>query len=183
LTERPRKDNEMDRVAETETAVLGGGCFWCLEAVFKRMDGVESVQSGYAGGTAENPSYEDVCTGSTGHAEVVRIAFDPRRISYSGILDVFFAAHDPTTLNRQGADVGTQYRSIILYGSEEQKRAAEESVKKHQAGHKSRIVTEMKLLSAFYPAEDYHKDYYDTHKTAPYCKVVIAPKLEKLHLV
>ena len=166
----------------TETAVLGGGCFWCLEAVFKRIDGVTSVESGYAGGTAVNPSYEEVCTGATGHAEVVRVTFDPKRISYPGILDLFFKAHDPTTLNRQGADVGTQYRSVILFDSEDQKRAADESVKKHQAGLKPRIVTEVKPLEAFYPAEDYHKDYYDTHRFAPYCRVVITPKLEKLHL-
>ncbi len=166
----------------TESAVLGGGCFWCLEAVFQRTPGVVSVQSGYAGGTTSNPSYEEVCTGSTGHAEVVRVLFDPARISYAGILDVFFQAHDPTTLNRQGADVGTQYRSIILYSSDDQKRAAGEAVKRHQAGLKSRIVTEVKPLEAFHPAEDYHKDYYDTHRLAPYCRVVIKPKLEKLHL-
>ncbi len=166
----------------TDTAVLGGGCFWCLEAVFKRIDGVSSVQSGYAGGTTVRPSYEDVCTGVTGHAEVVRISYDPAKISYDGILDVFFKAHDPTTLNRQGADVGTQYRSIILFESEEQMRAAEASVKKHQAGLKGRIVTELLPLKAFYPAEDYHKDYFDTHRAAPYCRVVIQPKLEKLHL-
>ncbi len=166
----------------TDTAVLGGGCFWCLEAVFKRIDGVSSVQSGYAGGTTVRPSYEDVCTGVTGHAEVVRISYDPAKISYDGILDVFFKAHDPTTLNRQGADVGTQYRSIILFESEEQRRAAEASVKKHQAGLKGRIVTELLPLKAFYPAEDYHKDYFDTHRAAPYCRVVIQPKLEKLHL-
>lgn len=169
-------------VESTETAVLGGGCFWCIEAVFKRIDGITSVESGYAGGTTVRPSYEDVCTGVTGHAEVVRVTFDPKRISYDGVLDVFFRAHDPTTPNRQGADVGPQYRSIILFDSEEQRRAAEESVRKHQAGLKSRIVTELKPLKAFYPAEDYHKDYFDTHKTAPYCRVVIQPKLEKLHL-
>ncbi len=165
-----------------ETATLGGGCFWCLEAVYKRFDGVLSVASGYAGGTVKNPSYEQVCTGTTGHAEVVRIEYDTDRIPYSGILDIFWKAHDPTTLNRQGADVGTQYRSIILYHDEEQKRAAEQSVKAAQKGLTSRIVTQVEPLADFYPAEDYHRDYYDTHRSQGYCRVVIAPKLEKLGL-
>jgi peptide-methionine (S)-S-oxide reductase len=165
-----------------ETATLGGGCFWCIEAVFKRIDGVLSVTSGYAGGTAKNPSYEEVCGGATGHAEVVRISFDPEKISYGEILDIFWKAHDPTTPNRQGADVGTQYRSIILYDSEDQRRAAEESRKKEQSRMSARIVTEVKPLEAFYPAEDYHKDYYDTHGSEGYCRVVIAPKLKKLGL-
>jgi peptide-methionine (S)-S-oxide reductase len=165
-----------------ESATIGGGCFWCLEAVYKRIDGILSVGSGYAGGTAKDPSYEEVCTGSTGHAEVVRIDYDVDRVSFSGILDLFWKAHDPTTLNRQGADVGTQYRSIILYHDEAQRKAAEESVKKAQAGLRGKIVTEIKPLEVFYPAEDYHRDYYDTHRGASYCRVVIAPKLEKLGL-
>ncbi len=165
-----------------ETATLGGGCFWCLEAVYKRFDGVLSVASGYAGGSVKNPSYEQVCTGTTGHAEVVRIEYDADKISYPGILDIFWKAHDPTTLNRQGADVGTQYRSIILYHDEEQKRAAEQSVKEAQKGLTSRIVTQIQPLADFYPAEDYHRDYYDTHRSQAYCRVVIAPKLEKLGL-
>jgi peptide-methionine (S)-S-oxide reductase len=163
-----------------ELATLGGGCFWCLEAVFKRCDGVISVTPGYAGGTVKNPSYEEVCTGETGHAEVVRIEYDAERISYSGILDIFWKAHDPTTLDRQGADVGTQYRSIILSHDEGQRRAAEESVQAAQKGLRDRIVTRIEPLTDFYPAEDYHRDYYDTHRTAGYCRVVIAPKLHKL---
>ncbi len=164
------------------TIVLGGGCFWCLEAIFKRIDGVLSVSSGYAGGTVANPTYQDVCTDTTGHAEVVRVSFDPQKIALAGILDIFWKAHDPTTPNRQGADVGTQYRSIILYADEEQKRAAAESLRKAQASFRPRIVTELKLLEAFYPAEGYHKDYYDSNKSAGYCRLVIAPKLKKMGL-
>jgi peptide-methionine (S)-S-oxide reductase len=167
---------------KTESATLGGGCFWCMEAVFKRFDGVLSVSSGYAGGTVKNPSYELVCTGTTGHAEVVRIEYDAERITYPEVLDIFWKAHDPTTLNRQGGDVGTQYRSIILYNDEGQRKAAEASLSEAQKGRRSRIVTTIEPLTEFYPAEDYHRDYYDTHRTAGYCRVVIAPKLEKLGL-
>ena len=165
-----------------ETAVLGGGCFWCLEAVYKRFEGVLSVASGFAGGNAEDPTYEQVCTGETGHAEVVKIEFDPLIISYDGLLDIFWKLHDPTTLNRQGADVGTQYRSIILYRNEQQKRTAEASLARAKSAFKDPIVTEIKPLKEFWPAEAYHKDYYDTHPAEGYCRLVIAPKLKKLGL-
>ena len=166
-----------------ETAVLGGGCFWCVEAVYERVQGVLSVESGYAGGTVKNPSYEQVCTGTTGHAEVVRVTFDPAVISYSEIIDIFWKAHDPTTMNRQGADRGTQYRSIILYADEEQRRAAEESMKKAKSAFDRPIVTEITSLEVFYPAEDYHQDYYENNPYGGYCRAVIAPKLEKLETV
>ncbi len=166
----------------TGVATLGGGCFWCLEAVFERIPGVTAVTSGYAGGKAANPTYEQVCAGTTGHAEVVQITYDPARISYEGLLEVFWRAHDPTTLNRQGADLGTQYRSIILYHDEAQKAAALASVKKAQAGFNDRIVTEVVPLTAYWKAEDYHQDYYNANKTAGYCRVVISPKLKKLNL-
>lgn len=165
-------------------AVLGGGCFWCLEAVFDRVEGVVEVASGYAGGTVENPSYKEVCSGTTGHAEVVRISYDPKLIKYSEILDIFWLAHDPTTLNRQGNDVGTQYRSIILYTNDEQKKAAYES--KQSAPKKLKltgpIVTKIVPLQVFYPAEEYHQDYYDNNRGTGYCVFVIHPKLKKLGL-
>ena len=163
-----------------ETATFGGGCFWCGEAVFQRIPGVKSVTSGFAGGTAPHPSYEDVCTGQTGHVEVIQIQFDPSVIAYGKLMEIFFEEHDPTTLNRQGNDVGTQYRSIILYSSPEQKAAAEKA--KADAGrHLSKpIVTEIVPLTAFYPAEDHHQNYYNLHRTEPYCQFVIRPKLRKL---
>jgi peptide-methionine (S)-S-oxide reductase len=164
------------------TATLGGGCFWCMEAVFRRIPGVVSVAPGYAGGTRVNPTYEEVCTGNTGHAEVVKIAFDPARIGFAEILGIFFKVHDPTTLNRQGADAGTQYRSIILYEGEAQRKEAEEFVKKAQEDFASPIVTEIKPLREFFPAEDYHRDYFETNPGAAYCRLVIAPKLRKLGL-
>lgn len=169
---------------QTEVATLGGGCFWCLEAVFEGIPGVRSVTSGYAGGTAENPSYSEVCEGRTGHAEVVQIEFDPKQLSYEQLLDVYWHAHDPTTLNRQGPDVGTQYRSIILYSSEAQRRAAEKSKTDLSAsgGYASPIVTEIVPLGKFYRAEAYHQDYYRNNPNAPYCTFVIAPKLKKLQL-
>jgi peptide-methionine (S)-S-oxide reductase len=163
-------------------ATFGGGCFWCLEAVFERIEGVTGVVSGYAGGTVANPTYENVCTGTTGHAEVVQVAFDPSKISYEEILDIFWKAHDPTTLDRQGADVGTQYRSIILYHDEGQKAAAVASISKAQKGLRDKIVTEVAPLAAFYSAEAYHQDYYNSNKAAGYCRVVISPKLKKLGL-
>jgi peptide-methionine (S)-S-oxide reductase len=166
----------------TAVATLGGGCFWCLEAIFERIDGVVEVVSGYAGGTKPNPTYEQVCTGTTGHAEVVQVRFDPKRISYAGLLEVFFKAHDPTTPDRQGADVGTQYRSIILTEGEEQRKAAEAARKKAQKDWKDPIVTEIVPLKTFFRAEDYHQDYYDNNRTAGYCRVVISPKLQKLKL-
>jgi len=163
-------------------ATFGGGCFWCIEAVYDRIEGVVSVTSGYAGGTMKNPTYEQVCTGTTGHAEVVQVAYDPAKTSYEDLLDIFWKAHDPTTLNRQGADVGTQYRSIILYHDEAQKPAALGSLKKAQAGFKDRIVTEVVPLGVFWKAEDYHQDYYAANKTVGYCRVVISPKLRMLGL-
>ena len=164
----------------TETAVLGGGCFWCSEALFRMLPGVQSVTSGYAGGTTENPTYKQVCTGATGHAEVIRIEFDPARISYEKLLETFWATHDPTTLNRQGADTGTQYMSIILHTSEEQKAAAERSKAAAQKDLSKPIVTEIVPLKTFYPAEDYHQDYFRANSDQPYCRMVIKPKVEKL---
>jgi len=165
---------------KTEIADLGGGCFWCMEAVFERLPGVMSVTSGFAGGTTENPSYRDVCTETTGHAEVTEIEFDPARISYAQILDVFWQAHDPTTLNRQGADEGTSYRSIVLYRDENQKQIAEASKQAAQKNFRDPIVTEIVPLKKFYKAEDYHQQYYDNNSSQGYCQVVIAPKLHKL---
>lgn len=169
--------------AKTESAVLGGGCFWCIEAVIQKLKGVTHVESGYAGGTVDNPTYEQVSSGRTGHAEVIRVEFDPKEISFSEILEVFFHLHDPTTLNRQGADVGTQYRSVIFYANDEQKRAAEERRKKiaDSGLWKSPIVTELAPLTKFYRAESYHQNYYRTNPNQPYCSVVIAPKIQKLY--
>ena len=169
-------------MSNLETAVLGNGCFWCTEAIFKNLRGVVSVMPGYSGGTKENPSYEEVSTGTTGHAETAKIEFDPTIIPYSDLLEIFFNTHDPTTLNRQGNDIGTQYRSIILYNSDEQKKTAEEVLAKLQTSgqFKDPIVTEIKPLETFYPAEDYHKDYYDHHKDEPYCRLIISPKLQHL---
>ena len=165
---------------KTETADLGGGCFWCMAAVFKRLPGVISITSGFAGGTTENPTYEQVCTETTGHAEVAEIVFDPAKISYAKLLEVFWQAHDPTTLNRQGADVGTSYRSIILYRDEQQKLEAGKSKLAAQADFKNPIVTEIVPLKKFWPAENYHQQYYDHNPDAGYSQAVIAPKLEKL---
>jgi len=165
---------------KTEIADLGGGCFWCMEAVFERLPGVISVTSGFAGGTTENPTYEQVCTETTGHAEVTEITFDPAKISYAKLLEVFWQAHDPTTLNRQGADEGTSYRSIILYRDEKQKLIAEKSKLEAQSDFRDPIVTEIVPLKKFYKAEDYHQEYYDHNPGNGYCRVVIAPKLEKL---
>lgn len=181
LEERGRK-YLTPTMATHETATLAGGCFWCLEAVYKRISGVESVTSGYAGGQVANPSYREVCTGQTGHAEVVQIEYDPGVISFEQILDLFWEAHDPTTLNRQGADVGTQYRSAIFYHNEEQKEAARRSKERAQQRFKDPIVTEITELDTFYPAEEYHQDYFDLNPNAGYCRVVIAPKLKKLGL-
>jgi len=165
-----------------EVATLAGGCFWCLEAVFQRLRGVVSVESGYTGGHFENPTYRQVCTGTTGHAEAVRITFDPEVISYRDLLDVFFEIHDPTTLNRQGADVGPQYRSAIFYHSEEQRATAESVIAELQAErYRDRpIVTEVVAAGEFYLAEPEHQDYYRRNPEAPYCRIVIAPKLAKL---
>ena len=169
---------------EYRIAVFGGGCFWCMEAVFEQLSGVAEVISGYAGGRVKNPSYEQVCTGLTGHAEVVKIVYDPYVITYDELLSVFWKAHDPTQVNRQGADVGTQYRSVIFYGSIEEKQAAENSrAALEKSGFFSRpVATEIVSLDKFYPAEEYHQDYYRNNRQAGYCQLVITPKLEKLGL-
>ncbi|HNQ89078.1 MAG TPA: peptide-methionine (S)-S-oxide reductase MsrA [Verrucomicrobiota bacterium] len=163
-----------------ELATFGGGCFWCLEAVFERLEGVTSVTSGYSGGHDPKPTYKSVCTGATGHAEVIQIAFNPARIAYKTLLDVFWAAHDPTTLNRQGPDVGTQYRSVIFYHSDAQRQTAEQSRATAAAQFKRPIVTRIEPLVRFFPAEGYHQDYFKNNPNYPYCQVVIRPKLEKL---
>ena len=165
---------------KTETATLGGGCFWCVEAVYERLPGIISVVSGYAGGQTENPTYEEIGTGKTGHAEVVQITYDPAKISYEKIIDLFWEAHDPTTLNRQGADTGPQYRSIILTENADQMRIANESKTRAQTKSKSPIVTEIVPLTKFYPAEDYHQDFYRENPMHPYNQAVIRPKLKKL---
>ncbi len=164
-----------------ETATLGGGCFWCLEAVYQELRGVQSVVSGYMGGHVDQPSYQEVCGGASGHAEVIQLAFDPSSIRYRDILEVFFATHDPTTLNRQGNDVGTQYRSVIFWHSEEQKDAAASFIEELAASraHSKPIVTEVTPASRFWPAEDYHQNYLSNHPLQPYCAYVVQPKLEK----
>jgi peptide-methionine (S)-S-oxide reductase len=163
-----------------EKATFGGGCFWCAEAVFQRIPGVKSVTSGFAGGRTPNPTYEQVCAGSTGHAEVIQIVFDPTEISYDKLMEIFFEAHDPTTLNRQGNDEGEQYRSIILYSSEAQKVSAEKAKTEAARLYRDPIVTEIVPLTKFYPAEGYHQNYYNLHKNQGYCQFVIRPKLRKL---
>ena len=170
----------MNTTNKTETATLGGGCFWCMEAVYERLPGVISVTSGFAGGYTVNPTYQQVCAGGTGHAEVTQIEFEPAKISYDKLLAVFWQAHDPTTLNRQGADEGPQYRSIILYHSDAQRLAAEKSRAAAQKNFKRTIVTEIVPFTKFYPAEDYHQEYYDKNSKAFYCQIVITPKLKKL---
>ncbi|RMI25206.1 MAG: peptide-methionine (S)-S-oxide reductase [Calditrichaeota bacterium] len=169
----------MMKKLELPQATLGGGCFWCLEAVYRRMKGVTAVVPGYAGGHVPHPTYEQVCRGDTGHAEVVQITFDPTVVSFAQILEVFWHVHDPTTPNRQGNDVGTQYRSIILYHDEEQRRIAEASREKARALWENPVVTEIRPLEAFYPAETYHHDYYSRNPGQLYCMAVIAPKLQK----
>lgn len=166
----------------TQVATLAGGCFWCLEAVFEQLRGVTKVMSGYTGGHVTNPSYEAVCTGTTGHAEVTQVTFDPHQISFRDLLGVFFSIHDPTTLDRQGGDAGTQYRSAIFYHDEEQRRAAEEFVRELEAEHvfDDPIVTKLEPLKAFYPAEEYHREYYRRNPNQAYCRAVIAPKVAKL---
>ncbi|HAX96533.1 MAG TPA: peptide-methionine (S)-S-oxide reductase [Prolixibacteraceae bacterium] len=166
---------------ERETATLGGGCFWCTEAVYLRMIGVEKVTPGYSGGHIKNPAYREVTTGRTGHAEVVQIVFDPKVVSFNDILEVFFATHDPTTLNRQGADIGTQYRSAIFYHSDAQKKAAENYILQleREGIYDRPVVTEVTAFTNFYEAEDYHKNYFDNNKNQPYCQYVVAPKVEK----
>jgi len=170
---------------ELEIATLGAGCFWCVEAVFERVNGVESVISGYSGGNIKNPSYREVITGITGHAEVVQVKYDPEVITFEEILQIFWKTHDPTTLNRQGADVGTQYRSAVFYHDDNQKRLAETYKDKlNSAGaFKNPVVTEIVPFEVFYQAEDYHQEYYELNSSQPYCQIVIAPKLEKLEAV
>ncbi|HWB10209.1 MAG TPA: peptide-methionine (S)-S-oxide reductase MsrA [Pirellulales bacterium] len=171
--------------AGLQKATFGGGCFWCSEAVFQQIKGVRSVVSGYSGGVIKNPTYEAVCTGQTGHAEVIQITFDPQEVSYPELLEVFWQTHDPTTLNRQGADVGTQYRSVIFYHNQEQKDQAEHYKKELDKEHafRSPIVTEITEFSEFFPAEDYHQNYYNLHKGQDYCAAVIRPKVSKVKKV
>jgi peptide-methionine (S)-S-oxide reductase len=171
----------MNTMANKETAILAGGCFWCLEAVFDRLEGVESVESGYMGGHVDRPSYRQVCEGTTGHAEIVRITFDPAKLTFPELLDVFFTIHDPTTLNRQGNDVGTQYRSAIFYTSDEQKRQAEEAIRKLNASraYPDPVVTTVEPAKEFFMAEDYHQEYFANNSYQPYCQFVVAPKVKK----
>ena len=172
----------MSSSSEKEVVTLGGGCFWCTEAVFNELRAVEKVESGYSGGNVEKPSYEDVCTGTTGHAEVVQVTFDPKVISYKELLQVFFTLHDPTTLNRQGADVGTQYRSVIFYQNEKQRMVAEDVIKEVNGSKiwKRPVVTELSPLKDFYKAEDYHQEFFQKNQQSSYCQVVIEPKIAKL---
>lgn len=165
-----------------EVATLGGGCFWCLDAAFRQLEGVEKVESGYAGGRVVNPTYHDVCSGTTGHAEVVQVTFDPEVISFRDLLGVFFTIHDPTTKDRQGADVGPQYRSIVLYHSPEQRDVAEQVIDELNHGRvwDKPIVTDLAPMTAFYPAERYHQDYYANNPNQPYCQLVVAPKVAKV---
>ena len=167
--------------SNTEVATFGAGCFWCVEAIFSRVDGVLDIKSGYSGGNVKNPSYKEVCTGKTGHAEICKITFDPLKVSYLNLLEIYWKTHDPTTLNRQGNDVGTQYRSVIFYHNEEQKKIATEMKDQlNQEGiWNDPIVTEIVPFEAFYPAEGYHDDYYENNPNQPYCSFVITPKVEK----
>lgn len=177
-------DKEINEI-QNDTAVFGAGCFWCVEAVFQEVAGVLSVTSGYMGGHVKNPTYKEICTGETGHAEVTRIVFDPKKVSFAELLEVFWKTHDPTTLNRQGADIGTQYRSVIFYISEEQKKEAEAyKIKLNTAGVWDKpIVTEITAVETFYEAEDYHQNYYRQNPDAAYCQFVVRPKLDKFRAV
>lgn len=171
----------MNQEVSLEVATLAGGCFWCIEAVFREVDGVENVVSGYAGGTGVNPTYQQVCTGKTGHAESVQVRFNPSRLLYREILEIFFSVHDPTTLNQQGGDTGTQYRSAIFYHNEQQKAIAEELIGELNKAHLWRkpIVTQIAPLDKFYPAEDYHREYFSRHPEQAYCQMVVSPKVNK----
>lgn len=179
--ERITQNLFMETNVKYDTATFGGGCFWCIEAIFEQVKGVKEAVSGYAGGTSKNPTYEQVCSGNTGHAEVVRVVFDPEVISYKELLLIFFSSHDPTTLNRQGADAGTQYRSVIFYHNSLQKTAADNMIKilTDQKVYENSIVTKVLPVPDFYPAEKYHQQYYENNTTQPYCRVVINPKLDK----
>ncbi len=169
----------------TETAVFAAGCFWCVEAIFQELKGVYQIESGYSGGTLVNPTYKEICTGNTGHAEVVKISFDPEEISYEFLLSVFFKTHDPTTLNRQGGDIGTQYRSAVFYTSESQKNSANEIIEalNKEKAYPDPIITEVTAMDVFYPAEEYHQDYYSNNPNYGYCRMVIQPKLDKFRKV
>jgi peptide-methionine (S)-S-oxide reductase len=184
----PKKEvgkNTMDRKAEFRLATFGSGCFWCTEAIFERLDGVGKAVSGYSGGHVENPTYEQVCTGTTGHAESIQITYDPSKVSYDALLEVFWKTHDPTTKNRQGNDIGPQYRSVIFYHDAEQKKLAESYRSKLDAERiwNRPIVTEIVPFSSFWPAEDYHQNYYDNNPEKSYCSVVITPKIEKFRKI
>ncbi len=182
-TEQTKMEATMTENTNMEKATFGSGCFWCTEAIFQQVEGVENVESGYSGGHVDNPTYEQVCTGNTGHAEVVQLTYDPKVVTYPELLEVFWKTHDPTSLNRQGADAGTQYRSVIFYHNEEQKRLAEKYKKElDEAGiYKKKIVTEISPFKEFYAAENYHQDYYSSNPNKPYCQMVIQPKLDKFH--
>lgn len=179
------QDNKVKKTSNLETITLGGGCYWCVEAVYENLNGVKSVVSGFSGGKIANPTYEEVCTGTTGHAEVVQITYDKNVTDINEIFKVFFTVHDPTTLNRQGADVGTQYRSVIFYKNAEQKKAAENIITElnNAKVYDSPIVTKVEPFTKFYKAEDYHQNYYSNNKNQPYCKMVIQPKIEKFEKV
>jgi len=174
-------DEQNIKKAHFETATLGGGCFWCVEAIYQDLKGVEKVESGYAGGSIKNPTYQEVCSGLTGHAEVTNITFDPDIISFKELLDVFWEIHDPTTLNRQGADIGTQYRSVIFYHDQNQKVIAESSLNELELSgvYKDPVVTEIVPFTVFYKAENYHQDYFSNNPNQPYCRMVISPKVAK----
>jgi peptide-methionine (S)-S-oxide reductase len=172
-------DEAKSKPAKNESVVLGGGCFWCMEAMYQQVPGVTKVVSGYTGGHTEKPTYREVCNGGTGHAEVVRIEFDPAKVTLDDILGLFWGAHDPTTLNRQGHDVGEQYRSVILYENDAQKATAEKSLAAAQKNFSGKIVTQIVPLRKFYKAEDYHQDYFNLNPNQPYCRAVIGPELEQ----
>ena len=176
-------ETEKNTIETIEQATFGAGCFWCVEAVFERLDGVVDVRSGYTGGITNNPTYEEICTGNTGHAEVIQINYEPNLISYEKLLNLFWKSHDPTTLNRQGVDIGTQYRSAIFYHSEKQKETADKSKENVDKSdlYTDPIVTEISPLTKFYIAENYHQDYYRMNQNAPYCQLLIKPKLDKLY--
>ncbi|WP_316816378.1 peptide-methionine (S)-S-oxide reductase MsrA [Pedobacter nyackensis] len=173
------------QIKKPQKATFGMGCFWCSEALFQKLNGVISVRSGYEGGTVANPSYEDVCSGTTGHAEVIEVTYDPTKIRYDELLEVFWKSHDPTTLNRQGADIGTQYRSVVFYHNDEQKQIAERYKKElnNAKAFDKPIVTAINKSQIFYPAENYHQDYFNKSKNQPYCRLVILPKMEKLEKI
>ena len=180
-TEEPKNEMTTDSIDANSTATFGAGCFWCVETLFAQLKGVDTVLSGYAGGTVKNPTYKEICTGETGHAEVIQISYDSSLLSYTELLEVFFNVHDPTTLNRQGNDEGTQYRSTIMYANEEQKNMAQEYINQIDANgtFQNKIVTTLEPMDTFYVAEDYHQDYYNQNGGQPYCQYVVRPKVEK----